>query len=134
MKKLISILFILLVSSQALAQWSEVQNSLSAFNQKHLSDDEKSVDKSNLNIDKMFDTLEKFNDIARTEKPSLALIEQACRVMVLTFKNDPSQYAAEIILPTYQKYRKEFEPVLKKNKECGAALKNSERELSEGNG
>lgn len=73
------------------------------------------------------------------EKASPELMKELVRVAVLTFENDPSLAAAEILTPLYKKDKKAVDEAIKflpkkSAKELRDALKDSVREESEGNG
>lgn len=109
---------------------------LKSFQKSQLTADVRNKDKSNLNIDKMFKALQKLESVYSKEKMPQDLIEQSCRVAELTFMNDPSEFAAEIILPLYQKQKADFSKafIKLKFKRCQNALENLAREEAEGNG
>lgn len=129
--------FVLLLSFSASGQQAvSLLNELKSFKKSQLVEDVQNKDKSNLNIDKMFKALQKLESVYAKEKMSQEMVEQSCRVAELTFINDPSEFAAEIIFPLYQKQKADFTKAILKLKlqRCQNALENLEREKREGNG
>lgn len=136
MIKLLIITFLLFSSLAGAHQSVSLLAELKSFQKSQLSEDVRNKDKSNLNIDKMFKSLQKLESVYSKEKMPQDLIEQSCRVAELTFINDPSEFAAEIILPLYQKQKADFNKafIKLKFKKCQNALENLAREELEGNG
>lgn len=95
----------------------------------------------NSKLQEMLQAIEKSAGEAIKEKKevSLELLQQLTRVSVITFQADPSEAAAELLLPLYQKQKKAFDKALKnlppkERAELLDSLKNAVREESEGNG
>lgn len=77
--------------------------------------------------------------VSGKEKSNPKLLKELVRVAVLTFENDPSESASEMLLPLYKKEKKALEEAIKSlpkkdAKELRESLKNAAREESEGNG
>ncbi|XGC81693.1 hypothetical protein ACES2L_04255 [Bdellovibrio bacteriovorus] len=84
-------------------------------------------------------TIDKTVQLMLKEKPTPEVYLELLRVAAISFEGDPSEAAGELLLPLYQKNKKDFESALKKlpAKDAEAikeSVKNSEREYSEGNG
>lgn len=97
--------------------------------------------KTGLKIDEMFKTLdETVTAITKKElKSSPELIRELSRVALLTFENDPSLYAAELLLPIYSKDKAGFEKAISGFSKADrdsllTAIKDKARESSQGNG
>ena len=140
MKKLFILLLLAASSLQAQAETSartEVLEQLKSFSSKDLAADvvivkEKKGDE--LHIDKMFKTLEAANKLIVNDKITgdEELVKEMERVALLTFQHDPSQYAAEIIVPSFQKDKLTFKKAAKslsatQSKRIIDSLRNTER-------
>lgn len=73
------------------------------------------------------------------EKATLPVVTEILRVAALTFDNDPSEAAAELILPLYKSHKNLVEQAYKllpakDVKALKESLKNSQREETQGNG
>ncbi|MNJ98459.1 hypothetical protein D3C87_162250 [compost metagenome] len=96
--------------------------------------------KTNLKIDEMFSAIDD-TVVAITKnqlKSSPEIIRELARVTLLTFENDPGLYAAELLLPLYNKDKKSFEKALssfsaEQRDSLLTALKDKARESVEGN-
>lgn len=89
----------------------------------------------------MIKTIEETVDllVSGKEKSNPKILKELVRVAVLTFENDPSESASEMLLPLYKKEKKAVEEAIKSlpkkdAKELRESLKNAAREESEGNG
>lgn len=136
MIKLVLTITLLLSLSSFAQQNKSLLNELKSFQKQQLAEDVRNKDKSNLNIDKMFRALQKLESIYKKDKVPQNFIEEACRVAELTFINDNSEFAAEILLPLYQKQKADFTKafIKLKYKRCQESLQNADREEREGNG
>lgn len=137
--KLISILLTLALISVNSAQAGSLEPQmklLKSFSAKDLTDDKKKTDKSKLKIDEMFDVLEGLSKTFETETPTVEILSEACRVAELTYANDPTEYSAELLLPTFQKHKNVFMKVFTKGKfqRCKTSLESAAREDKAGNG
>ena len=132
---IITMSFFIASGAQASSLETQLQQ-LKSFSAKDLQEDKKRTDKSKLKIDEMFDTLEALNKTLEKEVPSVELLREACRVAELTYANDPTEYSAELLLPTYQRHKDLFLKVFTKSQyeRCRSSLKNAEREEKSGNG
>lgn len=77
--------------------------------------------------------------VSGKEKSDSKLLKELVRVSVLSFENDPSEAASEMLLPLYKKEKKAIDEAIKSlpkkdAKDLRESLKNSAREESEGNG
>ncbi|WP_413944229.1 hypothetical protein [Bdellovibrio sp. HCB-162] len=77
--------------------------------------------------------------VSGKEKSNPKLLKELVRVAVLTFENDPSESASEMLLPLYKKEKKAVDEAIKSlpkkdAKELRESLKNTAREETEGNG
>lgn len=136
MKYFITLLLFAFSLSALGQQQIALMKELKSFEKSQLKADIQNKDKSQLNIDKMFKALQKLEALYAKEKMPAEYIEQSCRVAELTFINDPSEFAAEIILPLYQKQKADFTKAFIKHnfKRCQEALENADREEKDGNG
>jgi vacuolar-type H+-ATPase subunit I/STV1 len=91
-------------------------------------------------IDALFDDLESSVKFLQSQKVmDETLLDELVRVANLSLNNDKTRYAAEVVLPVYQKDSKAFKKALKNLPKADAkyfekSLKNSEREMKKGNG
>lgn len=92
-------------------------------------------------VQEMLNAIEQSTELAlKEQKPLKAeLLKELARVSVLTFQEDPSEAATELILPLYKKEKKAFEKAIKSlpesdRKELEESLKNTAREETQGNG
>lgn len=92
-----------------------------------------------LKIDDMFNDLESAAKYLEKNPLTEDLAYQMGRVTVITFINDPSAFAVDLILPTYQKNKKLFEKAAKRLHSYDRTLlletlKSHDQALTEGNG
>lgn len=88
-------------------------------------------------LSKISESVELIKEDGKNASPEL--FYEIIRVSAMTLKVDPSEAAAEIILPIYEKHKKAFEKAFeqlpKKDRDSfKESLKNAAREESEGNG
>ena len=145
MKKLLLFFVIaiqFLYSPAQSATLSEVLIRLKQYSAKDVEVTKKQPTKEvNKKVQEMLSDLEVSVELSLKEKnpPTEQMLKELVRVSVLTFKFDHSQAATELILPLYNKNQKAFEKAIrtlpKKEQEMlRESLKNTSRELSEGNG
>lgn len=92
-------------------------------------------------VQEMLTVIDQSIETALTENKEVPsdLLKQLARVSVLTFSADPSEAAAELLLPLYRKHTKAFDKAIKAlpkkdQTELQKSLRSSAREDDEGNG
>ena len=121
------------------------QSKLKSFTMKNVEADrdaeKKGKKNSQENLDKMLEALsEGVKLLSKKKAPAdLELMAELCRVAVLTFELDPSLYASEVLLPLFEKDPILFDKAVRRlpkdqAKELSRAMKNTLREMKEGNG
>lgn len=145
MKK-ISLLFLipLFLTTPAFAQefksQEDAEKKLATYTVSDIDGDSKRLaDKQELKIDQMFNDLEATAKLLEKEIPSEGLVLQMERVSLITFINDPSTFAVELILPIYQKNKTLFEKAAQKLHSYDRnmilqILKSKDQAETEGNG
>lgn len=145
MKK-ISLLFLipLFLTTPALGQefksQEDAERKLATYTVNDIDGDSKRLaDKQELKIDQMFNDLEATAKLLDKATPSEGLVLQMERVSLITFINDPSTFAVDLILPVYQKNKALFEKAAQKLHSYDRGmilqiLKSKDEAETEGNG
>ncbi|MFM6929148.1 MAG: phosphoenolpyruvate carboxylase [Bdellovibrio sp.] len=89
--------------------------------------------------DEVFDALEDAVNASLKDPSNMELQAEILNVTIVMLKKDPTQFAAEVILPYYEKNRKGFDSSVKKlspenAKMVKEAVKSAAREKKKGNG
>ena len=145
MKKIFTSLLILICSTYVPSFGFTVTESIKVLKKYSASDLETSKNRSKKQVgekvQEMLSTIHETVELVRVDakNSSPELIRELVRVSSLTLKADPSEAAAEIILPLYNEQKKAFEKALeelptKDRANFKESLKNAAREAAEGNG
>jgi hypothetical protein len=145
MKKLSMVLFTsCLLSFPAFAEdfatTEDAEKKLSSYSVADMEGDKKRLaDKQELKIDQMFNDLEACVKLLEKKPMTDEMALQMSRVSLITFINDPSAFAIDIILPAYQKNKALFEKAAQKLHPVDRAvlldtLKNHDKANKEGEG